>query len=56
MMLQQARVRVHVLDFAVDRTERVQHEHEMENGKRPIGRKMARTLAKVLKIDYRYLL
>ena len=32
------------------------HLSEMENGKRPIGKKMARTLAEALKIDYRYLL
>ena len=29
---------------------------EMESGKRPIGKKMARRLSKVLKIDYRVFL
>ena len=32
------------------------HISEMENGKRPIGKKTAQTLAKVLKFDYRLLL
>jgi len=32
------------------------HISEMEGGKRPIGKEMAKRLAKVLKIDYRLLL
>ena len=32
------------------------HISEMEHGKRPIGKEMAKRLAKVLKVDYRVLL
>jgi ribosome-binding protein aMBF1 (putative translation factor) len=32
------------------------HISEMEHGKRPIGKELARRLAKVLKVDYRVLL
>jgi transcriptional regulator with XRE-family HTH domain len=32
------------------------HISEMEHGKRPIGKEMARRLAKVLKVDYRVFL
>ncbi|MSR81516.1 MAG: XRE family transcriptional regulator [Candidatus Latescibacteria bacterium] len=32
------------------------HLSEMENGKRPIGKKLARTLAEILKTNYRFFL
>ena len=32
------------------------HISEMEHGKRPMGKEMAKRLAKVLKVDYRLLL